>query len=60
MRHARLASALPIGSLALAVILPACRGGLVSAEMPAVAVAVFASGSRRCNSVGLDHNSHKY
>jgi hypothetical protein len=31
MRHAGLASALPIGLLALAVILPVCRGGLVSA-----------------------------
>ena len=30
MRHAGLTSALPIGLLALAVILPACRGGLVS------------------------------
>ena len=31
MRHTRLASALPIGLLALAVILSACCGGLVSA-----------------------------
>jgi hypothetical protein len=30
MRHARLTSALPIGMLALAVILLACRRGLVS------------------------------
>jgi hypothetical protein len=30
MRHARLTSALPIGLLALAVILHSCRGGLVS------------------------------
>ena len=31
MRHARLASAFAIGLLALVVIVPACRGGLVSA-----------------------------
>jgi hypothetical protein len=31
MRHTRATSALPIGLLAPAVILPACRGGLVSA-----------------------------
>src|SRR5450631_4258872 len=31
MRHAGLALASPIGLLALAVMLPACRGGLVSA-----------------------------
>jgi hypothetical protein len=31
MRHGGLALASPIGLLALAVMLPACRGGLVSA-----------------------------
>ena len=31
MRHARLTSAFAIGLLALVVIVPACRGGLVSA-----------------------------
>ncbi len=30
MRHAGLTSALPVGLLALAVIVPTCRGGLVS------------------------------
>jgi hypothetical protein len=59
MRHARLTSPLPIGLLALAVVLLACDGGLVPAQMSAVAVDAFASGRRRCNSVGLDHNSHR-
>ena len=31
MRHARLAPAFPVGLLALAVFLPSCRRGLVSA-----------------------------
>jgi hypothetical protein len=60
MRHTRLTSPLPIGLLALAVILLAYRRCLVSgAPMPAFAVVAFASGNRHCNSVGRDHNSHK-
>src|SRR5688572_19524949 len=57
MRHARLTSALPIGLLALAVILPACRGGLVSAarcpqlllpySLPAAVAAVALAPSAR-------------
>jgi hypothetical protein len=62
MRHARLTSALPIGLLALAVILLAYwlqRPG-IGGQMPAVAVGAFASGNRPCNSAGLDHNSHRW
>jgi len=56
MRHARLKPTLSIGLLAIAGDF-ACllRRPGIAGQMPAVAVAAFAS-SPRCNSAGLDHN----
>jgi hypothetical protein len=61
MRHARLTSPLPIGLLALAVILLAYRRGLVPApRCPHLLLSHSLPATVTAISVGRDHNSHRW